>query len=277
RPAAARRLRRRSRLGMGAVRDGVRRARRGARLGQRGRRRPADARLRRRDAAEPACAGLRRAGSLALVLAARRAPHRRRADHRLRRRRSRPHRPDRAPAPGGRRLRAVGPMTARIVCFHCGEAVDRPGTWRTAIDGVEREMCCVGCRAVAEAIAAAGLTDYYRTRSAPAAAGVLPEGLEALRIWDDDDVQARFVRAGDDDREASLLVDGLRCGACVWLLEQTLRRQPGVVAASVNLATERATIRWNPATTQLSRLLEAIGRIGYAARPSDARGREQQI
>ncbi|HLT27582.1 MAG TPA: heavy metal translocating P-type ATPase [Zeimonas sp.] len=168
-------------------------------------------------------------------------------------------------------------MTARIVCFHCGEAVDRPGTWRTAIDGVEREMCCVGCRAVAEAIAAAGLTDYYRTRSAPAAAGVLPEGLEALRIWDDDDVQARFVRAGDDDREASLLVDGLRCGACVWLLEQTLRRQPGVVAASVNLATERATIRWNPATTQLSRLLEAIGRIGYAARPSDARGREQQI
>src|SRR5690606_18752582 len=122
-----------------------------------------------------------------------------------------------------------------------------------------------------------GLTDYYRTRSAPAAAGVLPEGLEALRIWDDDDVQARFVRAGDDDREASLLVDGLRCGACVWLLEQTLRRQPGVVAASVNLATERATIRWNPATTQLSRRLEAIGRIGYAARPSDARGREQQI
>ncbi len=168
-------------------------------------------------------------------------------------------------------------MTNALVCFHCGEAVDRPGAWRASIGGIEQEMCCAGCRAVAEAIDAAGLSDYYRTRSAPAAAGVLPDGIEALRIWDDDEVQARFVRAGDDDREATLLVDGMRCGACAWLLEQTLRRQPGVVEASVNLATERATIRWNAATTQLSRLLAAIGRIGYAARPFDARGRELQI
>ncbi|HEY0879478.1 MAG TPA: heavy metal translocating P-type ATPase metal-binding domain-containing protein, partial [Zeimonas sp.] len=168
-------------------------------------------------------------------------------------------------------------MTGTPGCFHCGEAVDRPGEWRTAIDGVEHEMCCAGCRAVAEAIVAAGLSDYYRTRSQPAAAGALPEGLEALRIWDDDEVQARFVRAGEDDREATLLVDGMRCGACVWLLEQTLQRQPGVVAASVNLATERATIRWTPGATRLSQLLEAIGRIGYTARPFDARGHEMQI
>ncbi len=167
-------------------------------------------------------------------------------------------------------------MTA-TPCFHCGEAIDRRGAWRTTVDGVEREMCCAGCRAVAQAIVAGGLSDYYRTRTQPAAAGALPQGLDALRIWDDDEVQARFVRAGDDDREATLLVDGMRCGACAWLLEQTLQRQPGVVGASVNLATERATVRWNPATTQLSRLLEAIGRIGYAARPFDARGREQQI
>ncbi len=171
-------------------------------------------------------------------------------------------------------------MTQRIACFHCGEAVERPGAWRTTIDGAEREMCCAGCRAVAEAIAAAGLSDYYRTRSQPGAAGVVPEELEALRVWDDAEVQARFVRGadtGDDEREATLLVDGMRCGACVWLLEQTLQRQPGVVGASVNLATERATIRWNAAQMQLSRLLAAIGRIGYVARPFDARGREQQI
>ncbi len=169
-------------------------------------------------------------------------------------------------------------MRPTTACFHCGEPVDEPGRWRTTVDGTEREMCCAGCRAVADAIVASGLHDYYRTRSAPAAgAAVVPPELAQLRIWDDEQVQARFVRSAGDDHEATLLVDGLRCGACVWLLEQGLRGRRGVVDVSVNLATERATLRWDPAATRLSALLEAIGRLGYRAQPFDAREREAQI
>ncbi len=174
----------------------------------------------------------------------------------------------------------MDPLTATPppACHHCGEPVDAPGRWRTTVAGVEREMCCAGCRAIAQAIDAAGLADYYRTRTQPASgAAAVPAGLESLGIWDDEAVQARFVRRGEADCETTLLVDGLRCGACVWLFEQSLRRQAGVVEASVNLATERATIRWDPTATKLSRLLEAIGRIGYRARPFDARGREAQV
>ena len=43
-----------------------------------------------------------------------------------------------------------------------------------------------------------------------------------------------------DLREASLLLEGIHCGACVWLVENYLGRQPGVAQASVNLATHRA-------------------------------------
>src|SRR5690606_17046176 len=111
---------------------------------------------------------------------------------------------------------------------------------------------------------------------APGAA-VVPPALRALEVYDDADVQARFVRNRDADCEATLMIDGLRCGACVWLLEQGLRRRPGVEAASVNLATGRATVRWNPAATRLSSLLDAIGRLGYRALPFDPREREAQI
>jgi len=163
-------------------------------------------------------------------------------------------------------------------CFHCGQAVAQPGRWRVPIDGAEREMCCAGCQAVAAAIVAAGLADYYRARSAPAAgAAVVPPALQSLQVYDDAEVQARFVRTQDGDRESTLLIDGLRCGACVWLIEQGLRRCPGVVSASVNLATGRATLRWRPEATRLSALLEAIGRLGYRALPFDAREREAHI
>lgn len=169
-------------------------------------------------------------------------------------------------------------MSGTSACFHCGEPVDRPGRWVATVGGAERDMCCAGCKAVAEAIVAAGLDDYYRTRSAPAAgAAIVPPALAALEVYDDAAVQARFVRSGEAGCEATLMVDGLRCGACAWLLEQGLRRRPGVEAASVNLATGRAVLRWNPATTRLSSLLDAIGRLGYRALPFDPREREAQI
>ncbi len=169
-------------------------------------------------------------------------------------------------------------MSHAPACHHCGEPVDQPGRWTVEIDGAAREMCCAGCQAVAQAIVQGGLHDYYRTRSAPAAgAALVPPQLQALRIYDEDEVQARFVRQCEGEREATLMIDGLRCGACVWLLEQGLRRRTGVTAASVNLATGRATLRWDPAATQLSTLLDAVGQLGYRALPFDARERELQI
>ncbi len=177
-------------------------------------------------------------------------------------------------------MRGAAPHGAanRPVCFHCGEAVFEPGRWQLTIDDQAREMCCAGCQAVAAAIVSDGLDDYYRTRSAPAAGAAMPlPSQQSLRVYDDAAVQARYVQAYGDEREATLMIDGLRCGACAWLLEQGLRRSPGVVSATVNLAMARATLRWRPQATHLSTLLEASGRLGYRALPFDAREREAQI
>ncbi|MCU0292768.1 MAG: heavy metal translocating P-type ATPase [Thermoanaerobaculaceae bacterium] len=62
-----------------------------------------------------------------------------------------------------------------------------------------------------------------------------------------------------------LPVAGLRCASCVAHLETALRAVPGVVEASVNLATARATVRATAATSSAtSALIAAVAAAGYA-------------
>ncbi|HLA16154.1 MAG TPA: heavy metal-associated domain-containing protein, partial [Candidatus Limnocylindrales bacterium] len=62
---------------------------------------------------------------------------------------------------------------------------------------------------------------------------------------------AAFAAAADDPRrlpiELVLPIEGMTCASCVNRIERFLKKTPGVEEASVNLATERATILLDPA------------------------------
>ncbi len=64
-----------------------------------------------------------------------------------------------------------------------------------------------------------------------------------------------------------LAIDGMTCASCVARVERALQAVPGVSAAAVNLATERATVR---GAADAALLLAAIDRAGYDARVLDA-------
>jgi len=63
-----------------------------------------------------------------------------------------------------------------------------------------------------------------------------------------------------------LAVSGMTCASCVGRVERALTTVPGVAQASVNLATERATVR---GTASVENLIAAIDKAGYASRPID--------
>ena len=67
-----------------------------------------------------------------------------------------------------------------------------------------------------------------------------------------------------------LAVEGMTCASCVARVERALRAVPGVLEASVNLATERASVRH--AGADASALAAAVERAGYTARPVVAEG-----
>jgi Cu2+-exporting ATPase len=135
--------------------------------------------------------------------------------------------------------------------------------------GAGRELCCAGCEGVARAIVAAGAERYYAARDA---AGVRPEALPPPDVYDDPAAQREFVASpAEHVREATLILDRIRCAACLWLNEQALRRVPGVLRAHVNFATQRASIAWDPRATRLSSIVDAIRAVGYDAYPFDPR------
>ncbi len=166
----------------------------------------------------------------------------------------------------------------RTECYHCGLPVPRGASFAVTIAGQPRQMCCAGCQAVAQAIVDNGLTDYYRHRDAlpNSPREAVPEALRDLGLFDQADIQASFVHpVGEHEREASLILEGITCAACVWLNEQHLTRQAGVTAVEINYATRRARVRWDERRIQLSGILAAVAAIGYRAYPYDARRSEQ--
>jgi len=64
-----------------------------------------------------------------------------------------------------------------------------------------------------------------------------------------------------------LAVEGMTCASCVARVERKLKRVPGVAEASVNLATERATVAYDPGTTTAADLIAAVEATGYGAAP----------
>jgi len=155
-------------------------------------------------------------------------------------------------------------------CFHCGLPVPAEFDLEVPIDGVNQPMCCHGCQAVAEAIVAAGHENFYRVRTevSPTASDLLPGFLHDSEIYDVPEIQNQFLRSpGGDLREASLMLEGITCAACIWLNEQYLAGLPGVEQVRVNYATQRALVRWDNTQIRLSEILQAVQKIGYRALP----------
>jgi len=139
-------------------------------------------------------------------------------------------------------------------------------------------MCCPGCQAVAQAIVDGGLEQYYRQRTEKADTGSAAtfNALEALKLFDQPEVQKSFVRDKQDLKEAALILEGIHCAACIWLNEQHLQQLAGVHKVSINYATHRATVSWDDGQIHLSDILQAIQSIGYKAHPYDP-SKQQQI
>lgn len=139
-------------------------------------------------------------------------------------------------------------------CLHCaGDIVGND------------EYCCSGCRAAHHLIGGLGLGAYYQRRILDGAQRK-PRPEETHQLGD---LSAWIRHLDGKGDELTLMIDGLHCGACVWLIEQFLLQQPGVINARVSLTTRRLTLRFDPAACRPEALVDGVQGLGYRLVPVD--------
>jgi Cu2+-exporting ATPase len=144
-------------------------------------------------------------------------------------------------------------MCVESLCAHCGLPT-APG----------RQFCCAGCGAANDIIQGLGLGRYYTQR-------LLAVGARALRPdpaerWD---LARHIVAKPDGTKELTLAVDGLQCGACIWLIEAVLAKEPAVLAGRVNMTTRRLRLAWRGSNEDADHLVGRIEALGYRLVPFD--------
>ncbi len=138
-------------------------------------------------------------------------------------------------------------------CAHCGQPAP-----------AERRFCCPGCAVAFDTVRSLGLGSYYERRVLdPGQRPPRPEAAEQRDL-------TRFIaEQPDGTQELTLAVDGLQCGACVWLIESILGRDPAVVTGRVNMTTRRLRLAWRGTREDGTRLIAAIESLGYRLVPFD--------
>lgn len=154
-------------------------------------------------------------------------------------------------------------------CHHCGLPISPDETVAGEIQGERQYFCCTGCKAVCQAIYAAGLEGFYQRTPEGVCLAPPPEIPKELGLYDLDEVQAEFVGDLGEERDIHLLIEGIHCAACVWLIEHSLNAMPGIISAQVNLSGKRLHVRWHNGQIPLSHIIQRLGQIGYAGVPYD--------
>ncbi|MDH5484542.1 MAG: heavy metal translocating P-type ATPase [Gammaproteobacteria bacterium] len=162
-------------------------------------------------------------------------------------------------------------------CFHCGLPVPVKASFNAEIAGEPRKFCCLGCESVCKIIYDSGLEGFYQRTPDGQLLAPPPPPPKDSSLYDLDEVQSEYVESLGDTRDIHLLVEGIHCSACVWLIERSLGKIDGIIDIKVNLANKRLHVRWNNQQIKLSEIIQKLGDIGYAAIPFDPETAEGSI
>ena len=112
-----------------------------------------------------------------------------------------------------------------VQCFHCGLPAQGSAACTGDIDHEPHLFCCSGCLSVCQVIHESGLDNFYqRLKKRESAIAPPPDAPTDMDQYDLPEVQTEFVQSlADGSSKTQLMVAGIHCAACVWLIEKALK------------------------------------------------------
>jgi len=154
---------------------------------------------------------------------------------------------------------AAKPDALDAGCFHCGTPLR--GAVFTSQD---KSFCCRGCLTVFELLSENGLTDFYRFGKAAGVRAKSAPKADDFNYLDDPALRQRLVDFADDRvTRVTFRVPSIHCIACVWLLENLFRLNPGIGYCRVNFPRKEVFITFENAGTKLSEVVALLTSLGY--------------
>ncbi|MDH3998781.1 MAG: heavy metal translocating P-type ATPase metal-binding domain-containing protein, partial [Desulfuromonadales bacterium] len=157
-------------------------------------------------------------------------------------------------------------------CIHCGLPIEPCDLVTDQINGATLHFCCRGCQGVYRIIHGAGLDRFYQQRHWDDQG--VPDGVFELE-FDDAALAGHVVAKDENSAQIALVIEGIRCASCVWLLEKLVSKEPGIDHVVVNYGTHKANIAFNPQQTTPAAIFSAVSRLGYRPHPYSAGSAQQ--
>jgi Cu2+-exporting ATPase len=149
-----------------------------------------------------------------------------------------------------------------MACAHCGLPV--PAS--RVEGGAARPFCCGGCRTAWLLLHDSGLDAYYRLperRAEPVRASG-----RSFEEFDHPSFRELYVRTRDDGLATTdLVLEGIHCASCVWLIERVPRGLAGLAGAELDATRARVRVTWDPRRTSLSAVARRFDALGYRPHP----------
>lgn len=181
-------------------------------------------------------------------------------------------------------------------CDLCGLTL-RFGNASLEASGKTYHFCCMGCRQVflmlLEATDSGDPAQFKETELFKKCRemGIIPGSDEDLRQrvsssadaadYSVPSIQPAAEHSESDSRLAAadntlslqLKLNDMWCPACAWVIDETLKKSPGVVASSCNFSTDRLHCVYDPVKTSPSQIIESVEKLGYRVHmPGDESG-----
>ncbi len=160
----------------------------------------------------------------------------------------------------------IGAAPLILRCEHCGSAIPP--------DAGTARFCCRGCEAVSGLLHEQGLSGYYALAGDQVSAVSLPA--PRSHSW----LEPLFANAlSGEGPVASLQLDvqGIHCAACVWLLNETWRRQAGAGDITVNPTLGTVRVHWKKGELELERWVKQVESFGYQFGPARKEGSRRSV